>query len=101
MSPPGMLEFAAAMSAGEEDDPPEDRRLEVRRVGGDTRLDAVGVALAQLLRPHPLTVSSSRRRRIRPRRDLLQAGSQRILLPSGARDGRRHRLADDHSRLGR
>src|SRR6185437_3150548 len=32
-------------------DTPEDRRLEVRDVARETRLDAIGVALAQLLRP--------------------------------------------------
>jgi hypothetical protein len=34
-----------------EHDATQDRRLEVRRVAGDARLDPVGVALAQLLRP--------------------------------------------------
>ena len=53
-SPWTRLMFASCRSAGESDDAREDRRLEVRDVPREARLDAVGVALAQALRPGPV-----------------------------------------------
>ena len=81
--PGARLTFAAWRSAGESATRLQDRRLEVRHVPRDPRLDAVGVALAQLLRPRAVAGGRARRRR-RPSR-------ARAAPAAGSRGARRRR----------
>ena len=87
-SPWWRLTFAACRSAGERVTRLRIELLEVRHVPRDPRLDAVGVALAQLLGPRPV----AGRRARRPRRPSRCQGSscswiQSSPAPSGARLG--------------
>ena len=62
-------------------------RLEAGRLRGDPRLDAVGVRLAQRLRPGPSPTSSSPAASPAGRDGTSWSWIQRIQLPSGAREG--------------
>ena len=80
----------------------QDRRLEVGDVPRDPRLDPVGVALAQLLRPRPVAgVDLARGVALHVPRELLELDPEDA--PPSGRAARvdRERLPDDDRRLGR
>jgi hypothetical protein len=91
MSPPTKFTFAAATQEG---------RVEVRDVLREPRLDPVGVALAELLRPGAVAdVDLARRVPARPRRQLLELDPDDPAALRRARLVHRHRLTDDNGRL--